>query len=293
MIPLPGHTAAMHPARRLWSSLEPLHDVVYFAPTVRDVGKAVGLRGYWMTYFAFRAAPLGPVEAGPVVATFAGFEPSMVAKALPDAWSRSTPERCLAARLEVSAAALREIGVDSSACATAVSALAPVLADADRTGRPLYAANAALTLPSDPVEALWQLATTLREHRGDGHVAALVACGISGLEALLLQVGLGRFPDELMRSVRGWSEAEWAAAADGLRQRGLLAGDGSLTQAGRDLLADVEERTDAASWNGGLAALGADGVDRVVAALRESVVALWSSGVLPEVSPTGLPSQSA
>ena len=35
MIPLPGHTASMHPARRLWSSLEPLHDVVYFAPDER------------------------------------------------------------------------------------------------------------------------------------------------------------------------------------------------------------------------------------------------------------------
>lgn len=281
----------MHPARRLWTTLEPLHDVVYFAPRVRDTGKALGLRGFWMTYFAFRAAPLGQVGPGAVVATFAGFEPSMVAKALPDAWSRTTPAACLAARSEVSVAALRAVGVSEQAGAEAVAVLAPVAASADATGRALYGANAALALPDDPVAALWQLATTLREHRGDGHVAALLSAGVSGLEALLLQVGRGRFPDRLMRTVRGWSEREWAAAADGLRSRGLLGADGTLTGAGADLLESVEAATDERAWTGALSPLGSEGVERVVALLRPSVVALWSSGVLPEVNPTGLPPQ--
>ncbi|MCT2581721.1 SCO6745 family protein [Actinophytocola gossypii] len=278
----------MHPARRLWSSLEPLHDVVYFAPGVRDAGVAIGLRGFWMTYFAFRAAPLGPVGAEPVVAAFAGFEPSMVAKALPEAWARATPAACLVARSEVSAAALRKVGVDEAVCATVAAELGPVLAAADGTGRPLHAANACLPLPDDPVAALWQVATTLREHRGDGHVAALVACGLSGLEALLLQVGFGRFPGSQLRSVRGWSEHAWDSAATGLADRGLLTGDGGLTAAGRELLAEVEERTDAASWRGGLSAVGEAGVDRLVEVLAPSVSALWASGVLPEINPTGL-----
>jgi hypothetical protein len=94
-----------HPARRLWAALETLHDVTYFAEGVRPAGIALGLRGFWMTYFAFRAAPLGTVPAGPVVAAFAGFQPVMVAKALPDAWSRTTPQACLDARATVSAAA--------------------------------------------------------------------------------------------------------------------------------------------------------------------------------------------
>ena len=283
----------MHPARRLWTVLEPLHDVVYFAPDVRDAGMRVGLRGFWMTYFAFRAAPLGPVGAGAVVATFAGFEPSMVAKALPDAWSRTTPAACVATRAEVSVGALRSVGVSVAACEVAVAALAPVAASADPTGRPLYAANAELALPADPVAALWQLATTLREHRGDGHVAALVSAGVSGLEALLLQVGLGKFPDRLMRSVRGWPEDAWAAAADGLRARGLLGSDATLTPDGAALLASVEASTDERAWSGCLAALGEAGVDRVVAALRPSVGTLWRSGVLPSVNPTGLPPERA
>lgn len=96
-----------------------------------------------MTYFAFRAAPLGPVPAGPVVATFAGFCPAMVAKALPDAWSRTTPEACIQARAEVSTAALREAGADPAACARAARLLGPVAEAADPTGRPLYAVNPA------------------------------------------------------------------------------------------------------------------------------------------------------
>jgi len=166
-----------HPARRLWAALEPLHDVVYFADGVRPAGIALGLGGFWMTYFAFRAAPLGPVPAPPVIAVFAGFHPAMVAKALPDAWSRTTPAACIEARAAVSTAALREVGVDPQACERAARLLGPVAAAADPTGRPLFAANAALALPGDPVGRLWQLAATLREHRGDGHIAALVSEG--------------------------------------------------------------------------------------------------------------------
>ncbi|MGH3758797.1 SCO6745 family protein [Actinophytocola sp.] len=279
----------MHPARRLWTALEPIHGVVYFAPGVRDAGVEIGLRGYWMTYFAFRAAPLGPVGPGVVVAAFAGFEPSMVFKALPDAWSRAEPAACLAARSAVSTAALRMAGVDEAALADVVSSLAPVAASMDPTGRALYAANAELPLPDDPVAAVWQLATTLREHRGDGHVAALLAAGVTGLEALVLQVGAGRFPAELMRSVRGWPVAEWDAAARALRGRGMLAEDGTLTAWGAEFLDAIEERTDERAWTGGLAGLGEDAVERVLAALRPSVDSLWRSGMLPEVNPTGLP----
>jgi hypothetical protein len=118
-----------HPARRLWATLETIRDVVYFAPGVRDAGMGLGLRGFWMTYFAFRAAPLGAVGAEPVIACFAGFEPGMVAKALPDAWSRTTPEARLDARRSVSVDALTAAGIDESVCAAA--------ARSSRPGRPL------------------------------------------------------------------------------------------------------------------------------------------------------------
>jgi|SRR5579859_1420704 len=210
-----------HPARRLWAALETLHDVTYFAPGVRSAGMAQGLRGFWMTYFAWRAAPLGPVPAAPVVAMFAGFHPGTVARALPDAWSRTTPQACLEARAAVSTAALRDAGADPDACGRAAAVLAPVAAAADPSGRPLGAANAALELPGDPLGRIWQLATTLREHRGDGHVAALVTEGITGLQAHLLQSASGHLPQEVLRRARiGWTEEDWAGAADALRGRG-------------------------------------------------------------------------
>jgi hypothetical protein len=224
---------------------------------------------------------------------FAGFEPGMVFKALPDAWSRADTATCLAARSEVSVAALREAGVDEAACAEAVGLLRPVADSADPSGRPLYASNASLPVPEDPVAAMWQLATTLREHRGDGHVAALVSQGVTGLEALVLQVGAGKFSAELMRSVRGWDVEDWDAAAGALRSRGMLEQDGRLTGWGREFLDAIEERTDERAWSGGLSTLGEAGVEKVITTLRPSVTALWRSGMLPEVNPTGLPPNRA
>jgi len=271
--------------------METLHDVTYFAPEVRAAGMAQGLKGFWMTYFAWRAAPLGPVPAAPVVAMFAGFHPGTVARALPDAWSRTTPRACLEARAAVSAAALRDAGADPEACGQAAAVLAPVAAAADPTGRPLGAANAALELPGDPVGRLWQIATTLREHRGDGHIAALVTEGITGLQAHLLQSSSGHIPQAVIQRARiGWTDEDWAGAADALRGRGLL-GPGPepvLTQDGRALLDSVEARTDELAWSGGLAALGDDGAEEVLTLLRPSVRAVAASGILPEVNPTGL-----
>ena len=283
-----------HPARRLWAALETLHDVTYFSPDVRSTGIAQGLKGFWMTYFAWRAAPLGPVPAAPVVAMFAGFHPGTVARALPEAWSRTPPQACLEARAAVSAAALRDAGADPQACELAAAALAPVAAAADPTGRPLGAANAALEPPGDPLGRLWQLATTLREHRGDGHVAALVTEGITGLEAHLLQVADGRFPEALIRQARGWPDEEWAAAGEALRSRGLLTPDASpaLTAAGHAALAAVEAHTDGQAWTGGLSRLGEDGAEEVIALLQPSVRALIATGMLPPVNPAGLSLQN-
>jgi hypothetical protein len=274
--------ASMHAARRLWTTLEPLHAVVYFAPAVRAAGKAIGLRGFWDTYFAFRAAPLGRVSAPGVVGMFAVFEPAMVARALPSAWSRAPVEDCLATRSSVSGSVLRAIGVSADACAAAVSLLSPMVLE--QTGRPLGTANAALPLPADPVEALWQLATTVRELRGDGHIAAIATAGLSALDATLLQLAVNGFPEETMRQARGWSPAQWEVARTSLATRGLLSPDG-LTSDGAALLAAVEKSTDSLAWQGGLSSVP---VDEVISTLTPAVSALWASGVVPEANPIGV-----
>jgi hypothetical protein len=276
-----------HPARRAWQALEPLHDVVYFAPAVRDAGVALGLKGFWDTYFAFRAAPLGPTDAGTVVATFANFAPGMVARAVPGAWTRTTPEACLLARAEVSAAALRVAGADDDAFSRAADLLAPLVETGDSTGRPLFAANALVTLPADPVARLCQLATTLREHRGDGHVALLVAHGLSGLHAHVLQSARGRFTADEITAVRGWTPQEWSAAVDALGARGLVT-DGALTGAAESPLDEIEQATDELSWAGALAPLSEDGLETLVTVLAPAVRGVWAQGWLPAHNPTGL-----
>src|SRR4051794_24377218 len=86
-------------ARLAWQAFEPYHAMIYFAPEAREAYSTAGLKGFWMGYFASRAAPLGPVSAEIVTATFYNFHPRMVRRAIPDAWRFSSPERVLNARL--------------------------------------------------------------------------------------------------------------------------------------------------------------------------------------------------
>jgi hypothetical protein len=267
----------------MWLAVEPIHAVTYFDPGCREAAAERGMKGFWMGYFAFRAAPLGPVGPAPVEAIFAGFRPAGVARALPDAWSHASPEECLVARSTSAAAALRRAGIDDAASASGASALEGLLESLVMTGRPLAAANAVLPLPDDPVERVWQITTTLREHRGDGHVAAVVAEGHSGLDAHLLQVAAG----ESKWGSRGWTDDERAEAETRLRADGLLDDAGSLTAAGLGRRATIEARTDGAAWTGGLASLGADGVDEAVSILRPMTVA--ASRLLYFPNPIGLP----
>jgi hypothetical protein len=278
-------------ARRMWRALEPLHATVYFAPEARQVYGAAGLRGGWMGYFASRAAAMGPVPAAVVTATFYNFHPRMVHRAIPDAWGFASPETVLAARLRVADQALRRLlGGEAGAPAVAeAAALARrALEGCDPAGRPLYGAHAALAWPVEPHLALWQAATLYREFRGDGHVACLLAEEIDGCQAHVLAAAGGQLPGELLRAYRGWSEQEWAAAAERLRARGWLHGDGSFTDSGRAAREAVERRTDqlaAAPWR----RLGAAGCAQLLGLLDRPVQLVLDGGGIPFPNPVGLP----
>lgn len=275
-------------ARRVWQLLETLHAVTYFADECRAANREAGLRGFWMGYFAARSAPLGPVAAPVVTAVFANFHPAMVARALPDAWTYATPREVLTARASAAATALRRAIADIDEPAPRIVAfLDRVVAAADPSGRPLFAANRELDPGTDPVAALWQLATTLREHRGDGHVAALVAAGLGGCAIhVLFAAGTGVDP-ALLRDNRGWSDEDWSAATARLVERDLLDGDGGLTSAGRALRADIEARTDAVA---GVPydTLTAAERDELLALLQPLAAAVVAAGDIPFPNPIGL-----
>lgn len=277
-------------ARRLWKLLEPYHATVYFAEETKEAYDAAGTKGYWMGYFASRSAAMGPVGAGVVTATFFNFAPPMVRRAIPDAWSFSSPEKMLAARLQVADAALRRLLgdlVDSPGMAEAAD-LALLAAEAgDPAGRPLYAAHVALPAPREPHLRLWHAATCLREHRGDGHVAMLVTAGLDGCDANVIARAAGVVP-ETQASRRGWTDGDWTDATARLVERGHLDGEGQLTPggvAGRDA---VEAQTDLLAVRP-YEVIGELGAERLVTLLEPIVRRLLDQGSMPFPNPVGVP----
>jgi hypothetical protein len=278
-------------ARRLWALGEPFHALTYFADECRSAAEAAGLRGFWNGYFAMRAAPLGPVGAEVVTATFYNFAPEFVARRVPGVWEAADPAAALAARLAgVDAAVRRVLGEEwpgSAAAAEAAGLLAVAASAVDAPGRPLAAANAGLPVPPEPHLAVWQSLTTLREHRGDGHNAALLQRGISGVGAHVLAAAAGRTAREWLLRARGWDDVGWDAAADELAARGWLAG-GELTAEGAAIVAAVESDTDRLAL-GPWRALGDAGCDRLAELLRPVRRAVVAGGVWPQGNPIGAP----
>lgn len=244
-------TLARTPARSAHRVLEPIHTLVYFVPEAAERYAEVGVTGGMRGYFASRSAPLGVVPAEVVIATFYNFARAMVRKAIPSTWETATPEAILAARLATADAALRRLlgdAVASDEMAEAAALAREATTAADIVGRPLYAAHAALPWPEPPHLQLWHAATLLREHRGDGHIAALVLAGLSGGEAVVSYLAIGRsMPEDLLRSTRGYTEDEWAGYKKLLRDKGLFTDDDQFTAAGQEQRDAIEARTDDAA----------------------------------------------
>jgi hypothetical protein len=275
-------------ARQLWQQYELIHDLVYFSRQARAGAATLGLRGFWMGYFAFRLAPLGAVGPAAATAVCYGFHPSRVFRALPDAWSYASPADAVAAREAAMDEALRamlESVVESAGLAEAAELAWAAAQRADIAGRPLAAANQALPRPAQPHVALWQAATVLREHRGDGHNAVLISRSLPPLSAHLIKMAVGESDEQLLKVGRGFPEADWVAGRRELAERGLLDAAGRLTPAGHREHELVERLTDEACaqpWQDEPTAL------RLLELLRPLADAVAGSGVVPPLSPVGV-----
>jgi hypothetical protein len=258
----------------MWTLFEPVHVVTYFSAEARSAFTGAGLRGFWRGYFAGRAAPLGAADAAPVTASFFTFAPPMVARAVPGVWELITPEEALAVRSAGAVAALRRLL-------------------GDREARPVMGNGEG----GEPAARLWHAATLLREHRGDGHFAALVAAGIDGCEALVLRTGsvkgegeAGGPSREQLQPVRGWTDEDWEQATARLSDRGWLDADGRVTPDGAAARQAVEDATDLAAarpW----ARLGAAATEELAGLLAP--LAQACAAELPFPNPVGVPAPAA
>jgi hypothetical protein len=268
-------------ARRLWTRLETVHVLVYFAPEVREAHAEIGLDTPMLSYVASRLAPLGPVGPELATAVLYGFSPRAVASAVPEVWRRVTPEQAvevtraaIGRALEPLVAGLEDDVLRAAELARQAASFHPIV------GRPIAAACSAVPWPDTPPMVLWEAATRIRESRGDGHVACLVEADLDGAASHLSV--RGDHPDLRRRlgALRGWSDAEWDAAARTLHERGLLDGSGALTDAGQQLRQRVETRTDelaAPPWS----ALGEEMTEQLRQATRPLVHRILEAGVLP------------
>jgi hypothetical protein len=208
----------------------------------------------------------------------------MVSRAVPAVWATVSPEEAVRVRSEAAAATLKALpGWDDSSVKPAADLARAAVEAAAVEGRALGAANVALPWPEDPTAVLWQAATALRELRGDGHVAALLAAGLSGSDSVVLRAGLDVDPG-LQQSARGWTDEEWQGKVADLRARGLLDGDARTTVVGWSLLGEVERVTNELAeqpWQ----ALGPDDTARFAEAVAP--FSRLASVALPRLTPIG------
>jgi hypothetical protein len=265
-------------ARAAWGSLETLHVAAFFAPEVQQAYDEFGVTATRAGYFAARSSAFGEADPALVVATFYVFSPQLVGRALPAVWAAGSPAEWAAARAGAVSAALHRV-LGTPDVAEALELAREVCAGLPAAGRPLYAAWSTVAWPEDPLLALWHAGLLVREHRGDGHMTALMAAGLDPVEALVTG-GLAAGNLEFVRTTRGWTDEEWAAGVQRCRNRGLVDDDG-LTAAGSALRQEVETATDVLAVPG-WAHLGAEGTQRLIEVVRPLREQLFDSGLLPD-----------
>lgn len=274
--------------RRLWRAYEPIHAICYFHPHFAATMNETGLTGWWNGYFAGRAAPLGPTPSQVVTSLFYGFSPAMVDRAVPKIWTRVSPEAAIEARFDAAETVLAE-----HAGAGSLDDLHRVTDGLERAidalpfdGRALASAWHSVRRPDSILQRLWLAATILREHRGDGHVIAATANGLTGLEASITHIASGQVSRRVIQENRGWTDEQWQIAHLALRERGILADDDSLTTRGTALRDRIEDLTDQLAAPSVHALNDAAGTIDVLTSLARLLV---DRGAVPVPNPIGVP----
>ncbi len=265
------------------------HNVVYYAPEIKRFVDA-GMRGWWMSYFAYRSAPMGQVSAEVVTAAFYNFAPRMVQRAVPAVWDVMSPAQVIALRSEVVDQALRRLlagYLADAELAEAAQLTRSAIDGCDVAGRAVYAGHASLPWPAEPHQGLWHACTLMREHRGDCHAVALTAAEVDGVMANVLMAARSHGNKATILSIRGWTSEEWDAGVSRLIQRGWLEADGTLTDEGRARREAIECHTDRLAREP-YERLGPEGLERLIGLTAIYIERLRQGGITTQWPPAHL-----
>lgn len=259
------------------------HLFIYLAPESAQEAAELGVSDRGRAYLAFRSAAMGAVPWQVVLAAFYNFSPRAV-RAMAGVWDAAPPERWQAARFSAAGRAMRRVDVclTGDHLAEARSLIDPVVAGADYAGKVLAAANASVELPPDPLVALWQQITVVREWRGDAHLVVLADNGLGPCDCLVLHTATGRLPTALARATRQWDDEEWSAATARLAARGWLDSNAMVTHVGSAARERIEVETDehcAALW----APIGNVGARRFASLIAPITSAFTAAGTFRAV----------
>jgi hypothetical protein len=234
------------PARRLRDAVEPIATIGWWSRSAAAASVALG-HDFFDGYVWGRAAALGAdVAPSVVVAAFGVFSPQLLVPVLDQGKSLSTRDAVLAARAAGASNGLRDAtaSVPVAVIAQLGDRLLHAVVDIDAGSRPLFGALQALPLPDGPYGRLWRAAELVREHRGDGHLAACTVAGLDMAEMnVLTEVWLG-YGIGAYSATRGFSPEQLDAAAERLRSRGWFDNNNSLTATGSAERTAIEAATD-------------------------------------------------
>jgi hypothetical protein len=273
----PGTAGWQSPARALRDAIEPIAAISFWSKQVNEAYTALGLN--FLTGYAWaRGSILGEPEGTVVAAAFGVFEPGLIADLYDQGRQACSLADVRAAKESGSVATLADVLGDTDV-EPVVAVLRRAAEAADPTGRPLHAGLTAVPWPELPLGRLWHACTMLREHRGDGHLAACVSAGLTGLEANLMTEAWVGWEPFAYTGTRGWSPEAMQAGVDGLAGRGLMTADGALTADGTALREQIEQATDR-SVARAVAAAG-DDLPAAVARLDEWSQQITEAGWFP------------
>ncbi len=167
-------------------------------PSFAEHGARLGL-DRWAFYFGGRAGVLGPAGAEVVAAACGFFAADVVRPSWNAVLDGGRLDEVVRTDVELCVAWARAHFGDGSDVARAAVLTGRVVEAADAAGRVLFAAWRALPDPAtDPAAVLGLNLLRLREHRGASHLLAVVAEGLTPLEAILAG------PGERKAEANGW-----------------------------------------------------------------------------------------